>query len=67
MEKGKELALLNHLRASLGEVEPAILEAYWNEEKQSCSRQDLIKKVNLIISILCMMMWKCLGGEKWKR
>ncbi|SMC70416.1 cobalamin adenosyltransferase [Sporomusa malonica] len=67
LENGKEIALLNHLRASLREVEPAMLETYWNEDKQACSRQDLIDTVNLIINILCMMMWKCLGGQKWKR
>lgn len=67
LENGKEIALLNYLRASLREVEPAILEVYWNEEKQDCSRQDLIDTVNLIINIICMMIWKCLGGQKWKR
>jgi ethanolamine utilization cobalamin adenosyltransferase len=67
LENGKAVALLNHLRASLCEVEPAILETYWNEEQQVCSREDLIATVNLIINILCMMMWKCLGGQKWKR
>lgn len=67
LENGKEIALLNYLRASLREVEPAILETYWNEEKQACSRQDLIDTVNLIINILCMMMWKSSGGQKWKR
>lgn len=67
LENGKEIALLNHLRASLREVEPAILETYWNEEKQACGREDLIDKVNLIINILCIMMWKCLGGQKCKR
>lgn len=66
LENGKEIALLNHLRASLREVEPALLEAYWNEEKQACSRQDLIDTVNLIINILSIMLWKRLGGEKWK-
>lgn len=67
LENGKEIALLNHLRASLREVEPALLEIYWNEEKQACSRQDLIDTNNLIINILCILMWKCLGGQKWKR
>ncbi|HBV86804.1 MAG TPA: cobalamin adenosyltransferase [Desulfosporosinus sp.] len=67
LENGKEVALLNYLRASLQEVEPAILEAYWNEEQQDCSRQDLIDTINLIINILCIMMWKCLGGKKWRR
>lgn len=67
LENGKEIALINYLRASLREVEPAILETYWNEEEQVCSRQDLIDTVNLIINILCMMMWKGLGGKKWKR
>lgn len=67
LENGKEIALLNHLRASLREVEPAILETYWNEKEQVCTRQDLIDTVNLIINILCMMIWKCLGGKKWKR
>ncbi|MEG6522925.1 cobalamin adenosyltransferase [Desulfotomaculum sp. 1211_IL3151] len=67
LENGKELTLLNHLRASLREVEPAILEAYWDEHQQVCSRQDLIDKLYLSVNILCMMMWKCLGGQKWKR
>jgi ethanolamine utilization cobalamin adenosyltransferase len=66
LQNGKAIALLNHLRASLREVEPAILETYWNEEQQACSREDLIEKVNLIINILCIMMWKCLGGQKCK-
>ncbi|MCB8817778.1 cobalamin adenosyltransferase [Desulfosporosinus shakirovi] len=66
LENGKEIALLNHLRASLGEVEPALLETYWDEEKQICSRQDLIDRVNLIINILCIIMWKFSGGRKWK-
>jgi ethanolamine utilization cobalamin adenosyltransferase len=66
MENGKTIALLNHLRASLREVEPEILETYWNEERKACSREDLIDKVNLIINILCIMMWKCLGGQKCK-
>lgn len=67
LENGKEIALLNHLRASLREVEPALLEVYWNEEKQACARQDLIDANNLIINILCILLWKCLGGQKWKR
>ncbi|WP_407311411.1 cobalamin adenosyltransferase [Desulfosporosinus sp. SB140] len=66
LEKGKEVALLNYLRASLREVEPVLLEAYWNEEKQACLRQDLIDTVNLMINILGMMMRKCLGGQKWR-
>lgn len=64
LEKGKTIALLNYLRASLREVEPAILEIYWNEEQQACSRQDLIEKVDLIINVLSIMMWKFSGGQK---
>lgn len=67
LDNGKEIALLNYLRASLREVEPAVLETYWDKKQQVCSREDLIDTVNLIINILCMMMWKCLGGQKWKR
>lgn len=67
LKNGKEIALLNHLRASLREVEPALLEAYWRKEKQDCSRQDLIDTVNLIINILGIIIWKGLGGEKWKQ
>jgi ethanolamine utilization cobalamin adenosyltransferase len=66
LANGKTIALLNHLRVSLREVEPAILEAYWQEEQETCLREDLIEKVNLIINILCIMMWKCLGGQKCK-
>lgn len=66
LENGKEIALLNHLRASLREVEPALLETYWDEEKQVCSRQYLIDTVNLIINILCIIVWKFSGGKKWK-
>lgn len=67
LENGKEIALLNHLRASLREVEPAVLETYWNEEKQVSTRQDLVDTVNLIDTILCMVMQKCLGGQTWKK
>ena len=67
LANGRVIAQLNYLRASLREVEPAFLETYWDEEKEACSRQDLIDAVNLIINILCMMTWKCLGGQKWKR
>ncbi|GAB6181266.1 hypothetical protein JCM14036_25850 [Desulfotomaculum defluvii] len=67
LANGKEIALLNHLRASLREVEPILLEIFWDEEKQVCSRQELIDTLYLIINILCIMMWKCLGGQKWQR
>jgi ethanolamine utilization cobalamin adenosyltransferase len=66
LEKRKTIALLNHLRASLCEVEPALLETYWNEEQQACSHEDLIEKVNLIINILSIMIWRYLGGQKCK-
>lgn len=66
LKNGKEIALLNYLRTSLREVEPTILETYWNEEKQICSRQDLIDMINLISTILYILMRNCLGGQKWK-
>lgn len=66
LENRKTIALLNHLRASLCEVEPALLETYWNEEQQACSHEDLIEKVNLIINILSIMIWRYLGGQKCK-
>lgn len=66
LQNGKTITQLNHLRVSLQEVETAILEAYWNEEQQACRREDLIEKVNIIINVLCIMMWKCQGGQKCK-
>ncbi len=66
LANGKTVTLLNYLRTSLSELEPAILEAYWLEEQEVCSRQDLIETVGVIINILCIMMWKCLGGQKCK-
>ncbi|MPN51483.1 hypothetical protein SDC9_199129 [bioreactor metagenome] len=63
---GKTMARLNHLRVSLDEAEIAILEAYWNEEQQACTREDLIEKVNIIMDVLCIMMWKCQGGRQCK-
>ncbi|GAB6158178.1 hypothetical protein JCM39194_13780 [Desulfotomaculum varum] len=66
LPNGKEIILLNHVRAALREVEPALLEVYWDDEKQKCVRQDLIDKVNLIINILCMIMWKRMGGKHGK-
>lgn len=63
---GKTMAQLNHLRVSLREAEIAILEAYWNEEQQACTREDLIEKVNIIMDVLCIMMWKCQGGRQCK-
>lgn len=66
LQQGKTMARLNHLRVSLREAEIAILEAYWNEEQQACTREDLIEKVNIIINVLRIMMWKCQGGQKCK-
>lgn len=66
LQQGKMMARLNHLRVSLREVEISILEAYWNEEQQACTREDLIEKVNIIINVLRIMMWKCQGGQKCK-
>ncbi|WP_019851568.1 ethanolamine utilization cobalamin adenosyltransferase [Desulfitobacterium sp. PCE1] len=65
-ENGAAIASLNHLRATLRELESSILEAYWHEEGRVCSREDLIEKINLIMNILCVMMWKCLGGQSCK-
>ncbi len=65
-ENGAAIASLNHLRATLRELESAVLEAYWDKELKVCSREDLIEKINLIMNILCVMMWKCLGGQQCK-
>ncbi len=65
-ENGAAIASLNHLRATLRELESAVLEAYWDKEFNVCSRQDLIEKINLIMNILCVMIWKCLGGQQCK-
>ncbi|SHN69162.1 cobalamin adenosyltransferase [Desulfitobacterium chlororespirans] len=65
-ENGAAIASLNHLRSSLRELESAVLEAYWDKELNVCSREDLIEKINLIMNILCFMMWKCLGGQQCK-
>ncbi|MBP2643124.1 MAG: hypothetical protein H6Q67_1011 [Firmicutes bacterium] len=67
VKNGKEIALLNHLRASLREIEPAIMETYWDEEKQVCLRQDLVETVNLMVNILCIMAWKYWGEQRCKR
>lgn len=67
LEKGRDAAVLNHLRASLRELEPEILEIYWREEQSACSRQDLIDAIAGIINVLSMMIEKYVGGRKWKR
>lgn len=67
VDRGREIALLNYLRASIRETEPAILEAYWQEERQECLRMDLVDAIYLIADILAIMMKKCMGGQKWKR
>jgi len=64
LKNGREIAWLNYLRVSLQEAELAIREAYWDEQKQRCSRQDLIDGVNLVISLVDVIMKKCLGGTK---
>ncbi|AET70793.1 ethanolamine utilization cobalamin adenosyltransferase [Desulfosporosinus orientis DSM 765] len=66
LEKGRDVAVLNYLRASLRELEPEILEIYWREEQSVCSRQDLIDAIAGIINILSMMIEKYVGGRKWK-
>lgn len=65
LKNGKEILLLHHLRASLLELEPVLLECYWSEEQQICIRQDLVDGLNQISTILCTMMKKCLGGQPW--
>ena len=65
LKNGKEILLLHHLRASLLELEPVLLECYWSEEQQICIRQDLVDGLKQISTILCTMMKKCLGGQPW--
>lgn len=67
LKNGKVILLLHHLRASLHELEPVLLECYWNEDQQVCSRQDLVDGLSRISTVLCIMMKKCLGGQQWNR
>jgi ethanolamine utilization cobalamin adenosyltransferase len=66
LKQGKAITQLNCLRASLYEIEAAILETYWNEKQQTCSREDLVEKVNYLNNVLCIMIWKSLGGTPCK-
>lgn len=65
LKNGKEIILLHHLRVSLQEIEPLLLECYWDEAQQNCTRQDLIDALTLLGAILSMMIKKCLGGQQW--
>ena len=67
LENGRTIARLNSLRASLNVVKTALLEFYWDEAAGLCKRQDFEARLQLIGNILCIMMQKCLGGQKWKK
>ena len=65
LKNGKEIILLHHLRASLQEIEPLLLECYWDEGQQGCTRQDVLDALNLLGASLTRMIKKCLGGQQW--
>lgn len=65
-EKGRDAVVLNHLRASLRELESAISEVYRQEEESVCSRQDLLDAIAGLINILSLMIEKGGGGRKWR-
>jgi ethanolamine utilization cobalamin adenosyltransferase len=67
LEKGREIALLHHLRCALREIEPAVLEAYENSEEQGLLCESVIGKVNQIINTLCLMICLSVGGKKCQR
>lgn len=66
-EKRAAVLLLRHLRAALGEIEPALLEAYWDDGAGVCKRQDLIERMNAMRNALSLLIGKCLGGQPWKQ
>jgi len=67
LEKGREIALLHHLRCALREIEPAVLEAYENSEEQECLCESVTSKVNQIINTLCLMICLSVGGKTCQR
>lgn len=67
LEKGREIALLHHLRCNLREIEPAMLEAYENKQDQEDLCESVIGKVNQLINTLCLMICLSVGGKTCQR
>jgi ethanolamine utilization cobalamin adenosyltransferase len=67
LQKGKEIAILHHLRSALREIEPAILEAYEGSDDQSNLCESIIGKINQIINSLNLMICLSVGGKTCQR
>lgn len=61
LEKGVEIVALHHLRCTLGELEPAIVEAFSNQKDNLCS--EIMNKVRQIINSLSQLICQCTGGK----
>lgn len=62
-----DTAVLKQLEGSLLELEQAVRETYWDEQQKTCTRQDLLEKINWVKTIVRLIVNQCLGGEKCNR
>lgn len=67
LEKGMEIAVLHHLRSTLHEIEPAVLEAFENRADKDWLCEMIIGNVNQIINSLCLMICLSVGGKTCQR
>ena len=67
LEKGKDIALLHHLRCEMREVQQSIYEASCSGQMDEEKCQDLIAKTNQIINALSHMICLSVGGKICQR
>lgn len=65
LEKGVEIVALHHLRCTLGELEPAIAEAFFNQKDGLDI--EIMNKVRQIMNRLSQLICLCTGGKTCQR
>jgi ethanolamine utilization cobalamin adenosyltransferase len=59
---GKVLASINVIRTLVREVEIAAVDAFYEEEKKAVDREDIIKALNRLSSLIYIIMCQYMGG-----
>lgn len=67
LEKGKEILSLHKLRCALEEVEPAVMEAYEDNENEIKLCEEIIDKINKIVNVLSHMICSAVGGKECQK
>lgn len=60
---GQIFANINQIRTMIRQLELAAVEAFYNEEEDTCERLDIIMALNRLSSLIYIMTCKFLGGQ----